>query len=157
MLVQNSGEFSLAFAVAAQCGVVESVLNKWWSCSSITCSSAQKIHFISSCVPSLSTPVPSGNWHFYVALMLLYFLLFPCLLLLISLQPPPPPNYPTNLIMFLEARQLFADQLALLRRHSYSNAWSVQCAWNWRIIMWAADWYLPSFYRSGKVEEIIFC
>lgn len=91
-------ELSLAFAVAAQCGVVERVLNKWWSCSSITCTSAQKMHFISLHVSQVLVLVQRlilvskcGSLQSCVTSRCCVFLLLPSLLLLISLQRPPLP------------------------------------------------------------------
>lgn len=89
VLVHNVRELSLAFAVAAQCGVVEGALNKWWWWSSITCSWTRKMHFISLDVCQISL---GFKWHltFMWAFTWLYFCLLPSLRWLIPLQPPPP-------------------------------------------------------------------
>lgn len=96
VLVHNIRELGLAFAVAAQCGVVEGALNKSWWWSSITCSWAQKMHFISLDVCQVLVLMQElslgSKWHltFLWALTWLYIFLLPSLLWLISLQPPPP-------------------------------------------------------------------
>lgn len=86
-------------------------------------SSEDALH-LTSCGPVLSAhaAVDSIKLHLCVALILLDFFLFPNLILTILPQPPPKPS-----CLSLEVRQLFVDQLALLKQHSYTNTWGLVC------------------------------
>lgn len=99
-------------------------------------SSAQKIHFISLHVCVCPQVLVLRRPLIQVSKWKLSFLCSPCFAVFFlfffsssllcfcwshfNLLPPPKPNR-----VSLEARQLFADQLALLRQHSHTNTCSV--------------------------------
>lgn len=102
------GSLVLLFAVAAQCGVVERVLNKWWSC------------WVSRAVQlRICTSFPSPNAHGTFDFGPLLFkvptgisvLPFPVFADLSATTSPFKLLYKSNLV-FLEARQLFTDHQA---------------------------------------------
>lgn len=102
----------LPFLVAARCGVVKRLLNKWWSSSDITCGSAQKWFYFLVCPES---PFPVIFWGAFACC--------PCFSVLFSSLFLDSAELRANshlelihksYLVFLETRQLVSDQLAEL-------------------------------------------
>lgn len=107
---QSGRKLSLAFPVAARCGVVEQLLNKWWSSFDIMCCSAQKSFYVLVCPESMYSCSSSLlSSHFLSGICILPSFVFHSSSFLDSaeLRVTPTLSVPTNLIVFLKNKQLF--------------------------------------------------
>lgn len=141
----SSRELGLALAVAAQRGMVKRALNKWWSHAAITCSLAEKLRSVSSCIPN---PFPlKVSWSFKPA-----FLDSPCLFFFYShpsfifasaeLNPHPAIlSYPTSSsFCFWILDGCFSAPLAALTGCTLTqNMWSVLREYTHPISSWSSQ------------------